>query len=90
MVNIGRMWALFQIFTKSATFQICIILGFVLVTFALFGLQIGHSTIVTIYKYTGIPGKYPYISVVHRCTEIAHCTCTQWTDFKAQNLLKYL
>ena len=26
------------------------ILGFVLVTFALFGLQIGHSTIVTIYN----------------------------------------
>ena len=48
MANIGRMWALFQIFTKSATFQISIILGFVLVTFALFGGQIGHLTIVTI------------------------------------------
>ena len=77
MVNIGRMWAFFQIFTKSATFQISIILGFVLVTFALFGLQIGHSTIVTIYNETVIPGKSPYISVVHRCTEIVHGTCTQ-------------
>ena len=53
------MWALFEIFTKSATFQISIILGFVLFTFALFGLQIGHSTIVIIYNETGIPGKSP-------------------------------
>ena len=77
MIKIGGMWQLFQIFTKSATFQISVILGFVLVTFAVFGLQIGHSTTVIIFNETGIPGKYPYISVVHRCTEIVHGTCTQ-------------
>ena len=76
MVKIDGLWALFQIFIKSTTFQISIILGFVLLTFALFGLQIGHSTIVIIYNGTDIPRTSPYISVVHSCTEIVHGTCT--------------